>query len=237
MPCLAQKYPFMMGLFAWKCCRLFRQVVGSICFLLNHRDVAMQSYCSSFIESFEVALILWYNTILHGSYGFLDEAMHAFCSKGTIKVAVAAAAAFLSIILKSSSCKTGLLLGFLLPDKIIIICQIAFLAVFMIWEGMDLQNRILLSALNTPFHRKASFYFSGPEPDFRWHNAGLNWWRHLAGRLGLWAYSTCCFGKVCSHRLPETLVVSALWRSLIQQRRMENSEPLWVTCPGAALLF
>lgn len=188
MPCLAQKYPFMMGLFAWKCCCLLRQVVGSICFLLNHRDVAMQSYCSSFIESFEVALILWYNTILHGSYGFLDEAMHALCSKGTIKVAVAAAAASLSFFLLSwnlPAAKNRLLLGFLLPDKKIIICQIAFLAVLMIWEGMDLQNRILLSALNAPFHRKASFYFSVPEPDFRWHNAGLNWWRHLVGRLGL----------------------------------------------------
>lgn len=61
------------------------------------------------------------------SYVFLDEAIHAVCSKGAIKVAVSAAS-FPSVILKPSIYKTRLLVGFLLSDKIKISCQIAFLA-------------------------------------------------------------------------------------------------------------
>lgn len=46
-----------MILFAWKLYCLFRQLVGSVCFSLNHEDLAVQFYCSSFTESLKVALI------------------------------------------------------------------------------------------------------------------------------------------------------------------------------------
>lgn len=89
MPFLEQKYPFTtemicleMILFAWKQYCLFSQLVGSICFSLNHEDLAVQLSFSSFTESLEVALIQWYDTTLNGSYIFLDESVHAMCSQG-----------------------------------------------------------------------------------------------------------------------------------------------------------
>lgn len=58
--------------------------------------------------------------------GFLDESIHAMCSKGGIKLAVAAASFsfnYLEIFQLQNQ------VHFLLSDKIIISCQTGFLAV------------------------------------------------------------------------------------------------------------
>lgn len=140
---LGTKYNFVIGLCIWKCCCLFKQVIGSICFLLNHRDVAVQRLLIFHWESwggFDIMLqhcIKW-------QLCFLDEAMHAMCSKGAIKAAVAAASfsfCYLEIFqlqnqiygmfavikqnnnhLSNSFCLAGLMTG----------------------DGMVLKNRILL---------------------------------------------------------------------------------------------